>query len=442
MFKFIDKIDSQKRHLYTFLLIMVSSALIRIFFIYYTSVYDMQHDAGTPYENYGHLGYISYLMNHLHLPDFDVREAFQFWHPPLHHTISAIFLSLVWKIFPGQVGNYEALQLLPFLYMTVCIWVIWKTLQLWNIQGKTLCFLTLLIAFHPTFITLSGSINSDALCTMFTFLAIYFALLWYRTPGYRLMIASALFIGLGMSSKGSAAIAAFPIAFLFLVKLIKEKGKVIPQLLVFAIISLPLGLWWYVRNYIAFGVPLDYIYYMSTDTVGYLADIPLWRRIFDFDPRFFSYTNTYLQFEGRFTDVNPIIGLLKTAVFGQWRFNYSPYIKPFAYILLFVWIALTMIALLGVPSFLLKNKEKRIENISVIILFVVQFASYYSFCLNYPFVWTMDFRYAIPLLLCQLLLIGEAVKSRTRLAKGTGYLCTAFTGLTVICFLLLGFTSF
>lgn len=439
MFKFDNKIDSQKQHLYTFLLIMVFSALIRIFFIYYTSVYDMQHDAGTPYENYGHLGYISYLMNHLHLPDFDVREAFQFWHPPLHHTISAIFLSLTWKLFPGQAGNYEPLQLLPFLYMTVCIWVIWKTLQLWNIQGKTLCFLTLLVAFHPTFITLSGSINSDALCTMFTFLAIYFALLWYRNSGYGLIIASALSIGLGMSSKGSAAMAAFPIAFLFLVKLIKEKGKVIPQLLVFAVISLPLGLWWYVRNYIAFGVPLNYIYYMSTDTVGYLADIPLWRRILDFDPRFFSYTNAYLQFEGRFTDVNPIIGLLKTAVFGQWRFNYNPYIKPFAYVLLLVFLALTVISFIGIPSFL-KNKEYRVENISILILFAVQFISYYSFCLNYPFVWTMDFRYAIPLLLCQLLLIGEAVKERAILQKRTQWLCIGFTCLSIVCFTLLGCT--
>lgn len=431
-----------KKETYSFIIIMIISMLVRLYFIHYTSVYDMQHDAGTPNENYGHLGYIAYFMQNHHLPDFDVREAFQFWHPPLHHIMGAVFLNIVWNIFPTQIGNYEPLQLLSFVYITVSIWIIWKLLRLWNLKGKELLCATLLVAFHPTFITLSGSVNNDALCVMFTFLSIYFAILWYRNPSYRLIIACALSIGLGMSTKGMSAMAAFPMAFIFLAILIRKKGKVIGQLFLFAAISLPLGLWWYIRNYINFDVPVNYIYYMSTDAIGYLGNIPLRQRILDFDLRHFSFENLYLQFEGRYTDSNPIIGLLKTAVFGQWRFNYNVYIKPFAYLLLFIWIALVVISLLAIPEFLKKAKRNLIENISILILFTVQFISYYHFCISYPFVWTMDFRYAVPLLLCHCLLIGYFIKEHKRFQRGIYYLCLGFTALSVGCFFLLSFTAF
>lgn len=440
MFKNITK---EKRETYFFLAIMLTSMIVRLFFIYYTSVYDMQHDAGTPNENYGHLGYISYFMNNWKLPDFDVREAFQFWHPPIHHLISAVFLTLIWLIFPGQNGNYEALQILPFIYITLCIWILWKTLKLWDLEEKSLFSPMLLIAFIPTFITLSGSVNNDALCTMLTFLALYLTLAWYKTPTYRLIIASALSIGLAMSVKGSAAIAAFPMALLFLIKLLKEKKKVIGQLFVFGVLSLPLGLWWYIRNYVLFGVPINYIYYMSTEATGYIGHVSLYQRLHGCNLKYFSFANMYLQFEGNFTDVNPIVGLLKTAVYGQWRFNYNPYIKVIAYPLLFIWTALTIISLFAIPSFLKKNKERLIESVSILVLFVAQFTSYYKFCLDFPFVWTMDFRYAIPLLLCHCLFLAEFVRQKGVWAKRfVQCLCIGFSSITVICFVLLAFTTF
>ncbi len=441
MFKNLTK---EKREFYIFLAIMLTSMTVRLFFIYYTSVYDMQHDAGTPNENYGHLGYIAYFMNNRHLPDFDVREAFQFWHPPVHHFISAVFLSILWKLVPGLSGNYEALQLLPFLYITLCIYILFRILKLWNLEGKSLYLPMLLIAFHPTLITFSGSINNDALCTTLTFLALYFTLSWYKNPTWPLIIASALSIGLAMSTKGGAAIAAFPMALLFLLKLIKEKKKVLLQLFVFGLLSLPLGLWWYIRNFILFDVPVNYIYYMSTEATGYIGHVSLLQRLHGFNPRYFSFANMYLQFEGTHTDVNPIVGLLKTAVYGQWRFNYNPYIKVIAYPLLFIWIALTLISLWAIPSFLKKNKERPAQSVSILVLFVLQFASYYKFCLDFPFVWTMDFRYAVLLLLCQCLFLAEFLryKKGTLTERLITWLCICFTLLTIICFVLLSFTTF
>ncbi len=423
-----------------FIIIMILSFLVRLYYIAFISVYDMQHDVGTPEQNYGHLGYIAYYLQNWHFPDFDVREAFQFWHPPVHHIISAVFLVVIWAVFPGQTGNYEPLQLLPLLYITVCIWIVWKLLKIWDIKGTALTYSFLIIAFHPTFIILSGSVNNDALCFLFTLLSIYLSILWYQTPTFKLMIACALSIGLGMSTKGSAAIAAFPMAFLFLMGLIKHKGKVICQLLLFGLISLPMGLWWYIRNYILFGVPINYIYRTSTDFIGYLGEVPLWKRFFDFDPRRLSFQNLYVQFEGRFTEINPITALLKSTVYGQYWFNYNIYIKAVAYPLVFIWTALAGLSLYAVPGFVKKHKNFLIPTVSIIILFIIQFISYYSFCIEYPYVWTMDIRYAIPLLICHCLWLASFMETHPTWNKVVKYLSLSFVSITTFVFFLFTFT--
>jgi len=429
-----------KNDKYFLLFVMVFSLLVRLYYICSISVFDMQHDVGTPDTYYGHLGYISYYMQNFHLPDFDVREAFQFWHPPLHHWISAAFLAIIWKVFPDMHGNYEPLQLLPLLYITLCIWIVWKLLNLWNFKGASLYLPFLIIAFHPTFIILSGSVNNDALCFLFTILSIYLSLLWYRSPSIKLIIACALSIGLGMSSKGTAAIAAFPMAFIFLVGLFKYKMKVFGQLILFGIISLPLGMWWYIRNYILFDVPINYIYRTSTDAIGYLGNVPTWKRVFDFDIRRFSFQNIYVQFEGRFTEVNPITALLKSAVYGQSWFNYNIYIRIVAYPLVFIWTVFTTLSLYALPGLLKKSKEFLISNISIIILFVVQFISYYTFCIEYPYVWTMDIRYALPILLCHCLWLSAFTHEHPTWEKVIKYFTYAFVVITLLVFFLFTFT--
>lgn len=63
-------------------IIMIASALFRLYYMITTSVYDMQHDVGTPYDNYGHLGYIAYLMQNHQLPDLMFEKHFSFG---IHH---------------------------------------------------------------------------------------------------------------------------------------------------------------------------------------------------------------------------------------------------------------------------------------------------------------------------------------------------------------------
>lgn len=431
----------QKETIY-FLSIMLLSLLVRLYYINFVSVYDMQHDVGVIDKYYGHLGYITYFLHNWQLPDFDVREAFQFWHPPVHHFLSAVFLKVLWTIFPFLNGNYEPLQLLPLLYISVSLYIVWKLLKLWNLKGHALFLPFLILSFHPTFILLSGSVNNDTLCFLFTLLSIYFSICWHQNPSYRLIILSALSIGLGMSTKGTAFIAAFPMAFMFLVGFIKYKRKVLGQLCAFAIIALPLGLWWYIRNYYLYEVPLNYIYRTSTDAIGYLGNVPLWNRILDFDLRRFSFWNVYVQFEGRFMEINPIIALLKSAVYGQCWFNYNLYIRIIAYPLVFIWIIFVVLSLSAIPKQLKRTDDMLIPNLGILILFASQFISYYSFCLEYPFVWTMDIRYAIMLLVSHILWLGIFIKAHPRCKKLLLYLTCSFIIITNIVFFMFSFTTF
>lgn len=413
-------------------IIMLVSICVRWFYFSSVSIYELQHDGGLPYTDQGHLGYITYLMSNGQLPDFDVRKAFQFWHPPLHHGICAVFLTILWKLFPGQNGNLEPVQLLAFLYITVCIWVIWKLLQLWDIKGKPLAAIMLFVAFHPTFITLSGSVNMDPLCLMFMFLALYVAFLWYRTPKISLIIVCALFMGLGMSTKALAAVAAFPIGFLLLMGLIRDRKKVTGQLVLFAVIVFPLGLWWYLRNYLLFGVPLNYVNYASTDSIGYIGAVSAWERLLDFNIEQFKFADFYIRFEGENMAVNPLICLLKTASFGRWYLGDGIYLKFASYIVFLIWICFNILSIAALPVFIKESKRSVTENIAILILAGVQLFSYFYFCIDYPFVWSMDVRYAMSLLVCQFLFVSVLMKRYKAVLYITGCLAIVFAGSAVL----------
>ncbi len=445
-----NKRDMQKKYFkisyiqdkYFFPIVMIGSFFFRLYYICFISIFDMQHDVGQPGENYGHLGYISYLLVNHHLPDFDVREAFQFWHPPFHHAITALFLKLVWFLFPSQTGNYESIQILPLFYVSLSLWIIWKMLHMWEVKQKGRNIVFFLMAFHPTFIILSGSVNNDTLCVMLSLLALYLALLWYRNPKIKTILAAAIVVGVGMSTKATTVIIAFPMAFLFLMGLFKYRKKVVFQLILFGVVSLPLGLWWYLRNYFLFEVPINYIYWTSTDSIGYLGNIPLKERILDFNLKHFSFQNIYVQFEGKYIESNPIIALLKTSVYGQYWFNYNIYIRAVVYPLVFLWTLFVILSLLAIPSFVGKVRGMLTESWSIILLYIVQFISYYSFCLQYPFVWTMDIRYAVPLLLCHGLLLAEFLNNYPKWENIIKYTVFIFNFITCLGFFLLSFTSF
>ena len=78
-------------------ILILLGVAIRFTYVLYTGIVDRQHDVGDFTSTIGHAGYIGYWYQQprFQLPDFDVRNYWQYYHPPLHHWLMAILLSVL-----------------------------------------------------------------------------------------------------------------------------------------------------------------------------------------------------------------------------------------------------------------------------------------------------------------------------------------------------------
>ncbi len=451
------------------LLIMLVSMAVRAFYVSYISIYQNQHDGGIPYSVGGHVGYITWFLTEGKLPDFDVRTADQFWHPPLNYALGALLLKVVWSIFPSTNGNIEIAQLMPYLYVTVTIFLIWRLLCFF-IKDDMVVNLTLaFVAFQPGLIIRSAMLNNDALVLMFSVLALGLALQWYCDGRWWQMIGTALAFGLGLMSKKSGAIVALPITILFCGRFFQtlngktnwkdDSGKnkiarIFAQFAVFLAIAAPIGLWWYVRNYVRFGVPFDFFWTIKNgmDYEEYLGNMSVLERITDFDLRHFIYPHTYVQYQTyTFQETNPLIALWKSAAFEVWTWTYGDsIIKILSYFLLISRTLLVLLGALCIPAYILKGaqqgKNSDLEStkndtllfrVAVVSLFFALLISYYSFCFEYPYVWTMDYRYIETIILCDALFLStllSGIREKKFLFYPVAMLIAGFCAASVVFF--------
>ena len=179
-----------------------------------------------------------------------------------------------------------------------------------------------MIAFHPSFILFSGSINNDVLSVAFLLGAVLWTLKWYEKQTWEGILKIALYMGLGMMTKLSVALAAFPIGAVFLVVLVRrckaKNWRIFGQYGAFLGICAPLGLWYPIRNLVRFGVPLNYVQEMSVKSDQYLGDQSFLSRALDFSPHQVAKVfEQWLHYDASgYNEYNPLITLLKNAVFG------------------------------------------------------------------------------------------------------------------------------
>ncbi len=412
---------------------MLASFALRAYYVSYVPIERMQHDGGEPYELLGHLGYITYLLENGFLPDFDVRMANQFWHPPLHYIFSAWLLKLWWALFPGSEGSFEILQLLPLLSVTIAIFVSFRILEMFYEDDRpVLCTLLVYLAFQPIFIFFSGSINNDAPALMWSVSALYFALRWYRTPSLKLILLTALCFGAGLSTKLSVCLMAAPVTVLFLSRFFRKPKQYLSQFGAFLCVSVPAGLWWYVRNYLLYRVPFNFIWDVQNghELIGYVGDIPLIRRFTDFNPEKFFYINTYVQYSGSHRDVNPLAVLIKSAANELWSWSFQDgAVKKLSYHVLLCTLCLSIAAIPALAVFAAgkgRVKADRTERTAVLTLIAVMLASFYTFTVKYPYVWSMDVRYVTPLLLAAALCFGSMMTANRKARYGMYFLIALF----------------
>lgn len=404
------------------LLILGMGFLLKLYYVLGTSVYTRQHDVGYFGGDIGHTGYIEYLLYNHHLPDFDVRERWQFCHPPLHHAISAIWISINENIFlVGHDPARESLQTLTLFYSMCIIISAYRILRHFKLQGMALYIPLIIISFHPAFILFSGSINNDVLSVAFVMGAVICTLKWYDNHTFKNILKIALCVGLGMMTKLSAAIVAPPIAVVFLVVFIKkfktDWKKLFGQFCAFGAVCAPLGLWYEVRSYIKWKVPLNYVQELGDGVLQYIGNQSFISRITDFSPhQLKSVFEQWAYFDDNgmvkgYNEYNPLIAILKNSLFSE-SINESSFAENsfiFKISTLFFWIGI-LIVLLSliaiVVTCFIKSKMRLMEKVFFGLFYVVLIVFFYKMAYDYPLTCTMDFRYITPTVIIGSLFIG------------------------------------
>lgn len=421
------------------LLIMGIGFILKFYYVFYTSVYTRQNDVHTFGGEDGHAAYMEYLLYNHKLPDFDVREVWQFCHPPLHHMISAVWIFINENIFCiGHNPARESLQTLTLFYSTAIMITAYKLLRHFKLKGFSLYIPLLIINFHPSFILLSGSINNDVLSVAFMLGALLCTLKWYEDQTMGGIVKIALCIGLGMMTKLSAALVAPPVAIVFLIVLIKkcrtDFAKLAGQFSVFAVICVPLGLWFEIKNFIKYRVPITYVQEMSEDVFQYIGDMSFKSRVTDFSPKQFeSVFECWARKDERgvvngYNEYNPLVALLKNSLFGE-SINegyFAPNSPALSLCRVFFWLGAGIAAvflILTIISLINKSRTVPLDMGGKLLLgsfYIVMIANFYKMSYDYPFTCTMNFRYITPTVIVTSLFCGiflEEIKPKGRLGS-------------------------
>ena len=434
------------------IVMMAAGVILRYVYCLYTGSGDRQHDVGYFNWTWGHANYIEYwYKNGLKLPEFDVRQIWQYYHPPLHHWLMALFLKLLTLCGMKYEAACQALQFLPFLWSALTMAVAYRIFRFAKIKELPLVIATAIMCFHPTFVLMGGFFNNDMLCVLLMMLSIMFALKWYRKPTLPNIIPIALCVGLGMMTKLNAWMVAPAIAVIFLyvfVKNIKSWLKYVGQFAVFGAISVPLGLWWPIRNLIKFDIPLTYVPYLSETDPQYLGNMTFFERFFGFGDGQLSFVYqafTDPNFGASYNEYNPTTALIKTSLFGEGQNGISdihfPQIVTTGPILF--WIGVVLAALCFISFIVMMiSKKSGLDGMSRIffaVLAATLLGSYYYFCFKFPFTCTMNIRYCVPLIPLFAMGLGlllQRFSGKTPLERGLRYtayvLVAAFAVMTCV----------
>lgn len=415
---------------------------LRLAYVLYTDISVRQHDVGSFDMEIGHCGYIRYIYENFSLPDFDVRNYWQFYHPPLHHIIAALWMRVQTLLGIDYYMAGENVQILTLFYSSICMVLSYKIFRQLNLKGRGLVCATAIVAFCPTFYIMAGSINNDILSITFMLAAILNTLYWYKKPTFPRIMAISLCVGLGMMTKLSVWMVAPAIAFVFLYvffKNIKDFKKYLIQFVCFGVVCAPIALWWQVRNLIKFGVPLTYVPALSPASDQYIGNIPTLKRLFDFSLEQFSNVgDQFVAYGAPYNEYNPLVALFKTSMFDE-LINIGIYPKIAGFNIILFWSAV-IIGVLGFGAMIFafcKRKNSAlnmVQKVFLALIYVVFFVSYYIFCFQFPFVCTENIRYAVPLIILGALFTGlevqylgekEKNKKYKALARGAIYTLVA-----------------
>ena len=407
-------------------LIFAVAFVFRMVYIQATDHFIRQHDVSG---NNGHMAYIMTFYNHKELPD---TINWQYYQPPVWHYICALFLHVQTTLGIAIDAAKENLQILSLFCSSAIMLVSHSIFRKFNLKGLPMIIACAIVAFHPTFIILSGSINNDVLSLLLALVSVNLAIKWYREPKLKTILLLALSIGFSMGVKLSGGLISLGVAILFAIrlfgKLYKNKLSLIGQFFSFGVICVPTALWWQVRNLLLFDVPLTYVPKLSETNSQYIGFRSITERLFDISSIWDVGVYPARAIESKahlydYYEFNIPAAALKTSVFGEYYLGQSSNIGSIFANLLFysaaILAVLTVVSAVYLVIKAFKNSEEdhgytKSELIFTLVCGLTIIFSYVKFCFDYAHFCTMDFRYIAMTVIFGALYIGLLLKHRQK----------------------------
>ena len=416
---------------------------IKLYYINYTETWERQHDVISFGADEGHAAYIEYILNNKSLPDFDPREKWGFFQPPLHHIISAFVMDISMKAGLDIKRCQENTQIPTCIYMimlslmSIYIFAKARGLHKDKILSDGCLVMLAIVALHPMFIIMSGSINNDALQLVMSLFALIVAAKWYEKPGILRTVFLAVIIGLSMLAKLTGGLVAVPITIVMLTKVFGFDGgiradkntkvrindrlrfffrKYFAKMLIFAAIVFPLGLSFSIRNKLKWDVPVNYIPPVGEN---FPESITMKNRLLDI-----ATDSVYTKMVARgdaFDEYNVFLALIKTSLFGEYNFSdVSRWMKPLSLVLFVSAVLVILFALYATlqVAFSKKIKLALVWKVLLIGTYVTYLAAYFYFALSSSNFSAQDFRYAGICIVCEGIFAGiyaDSIKNKRAL---------------------------
>jgi len=204
----------------------------------------------------GILGVIQYYFTYHFLPDFSPAGNGAYLDPPFFYIFSALFLEVTHRLLGWAVGTcLHCISCLNAVFTMIGAFACVGILRKMHIRGREVVTSILFLMFFPAYYFMGQRLNADAMCFMFTGLAMNSAVGWYQTRRRRTIVMSAVWLGLGAMCS-YAAFAALPaVAAVFIAAAGDGRTEGIGgHFARFGITAGILGLWWPLYNLIRFGV--------------------------------------------------------------------------------------------------------------------------------------------------------------------------------------------
>lgn len=383
--------------------IMNGGVFIKICYVCYTAIWTRQHDVIDFHVGEGHAAYIEYILYNKHLPDFDPTSVWAFFQPPLHHMISAVWMWAGIRLGIVERQIQENIQVLTLAYMCIVLLVTMKIIKELKLSQQSQAVAMLIVAFHPIFTLLSGSINNDALALSLSVMALFLTMRWYEKPSYLNTAVLAIVIGLSMMAKLSSALIAPAIGVVMLMKAWGKWKEFIPKFMVFGVLVAPIGLFWSVRNYILFKTPINYI----PEVGEQLKHTSFFDRVLDVSlssvyPSLISNGDAYDEY-------NVLLAMIKTSLFGEYNYgNLSRWVTPVAVVLFISAIILIVVSLFATVKVII-NKDSSMTLWQKVLFggtYICYLVGYLSFALGYSNFSAQDFRYAAIIIVIEAVFLG------------------------------------